>query len=211
MQTRTLNLSIATLISGLAFSPAGLAHEGAMANEAYVGDAKGHLVLDGSGNCVRTSSWSKDKALEACDPDLVKKPEPAPVAAPAPAPAPEPVFETISLSAGALFDVNKDTLRPAGQQQLKAFADRVKAIGNVEHLTIAGHTDSTGSDSYNQTLSMRRAIAVKNFLLDQGLDPSIMETIGYGETRPVADNATAAGRAENRRVEITLQGSRQVK
>lgn len=211
MQTRTLSLSIAALISGLTLSSAGQAHEGDKTNDAYVGDAKGHLVLDGSGNCVRTSSWSKDKALEACDPDLAKKPAPAPVAAPAPAPAPEAVYETISLSAGALFDVNKDVVRPAGQQQLKAFADRVKSVGDIEHITIAGHTDSTGAESYNQQLSMRRAIAVKNYLLDQGIDPSMLETIGYGESRPVADNATADGRAQNRRVEITLKGSRQVK
>lgn len=211
MRKRIHCLSVAAVISGLAVSPMGLAHEGDKTNDAYVGDAGGHLVTDGSGNCVRTSDWSKDQALAACDPDLVKKPEPAPVAvAPTPPPPPQPTYETVSLSAGALFDVDKDTIKPEGQRQLDAFAERVRTLGNIQHIEIAGHTDSTGADTYNQQLSERRANSVKNYLSDAGIDPSIMSTIGYGETRPVADNGTRDGRAQNRRVEITLEGSKRV-
>ncbi len=216
MRTSGINLAIAALCSsGLVFSTAALAHQGGMGNAGYVTDAAGHLILDGAGNCVRTSAWSVDLALAECDPDLVKKPvvaAPPPAApAPAPMPAPEPVYETVALSAGALFDINKATLKAEGQRQLSELATRIKTMGNIEHIDIAGHTDSSGAESYNQDLSVRRANAVKNFLVDQGVDPKLMSTIGYGETRPVGNNATREGRAQNRRVEVTLRGSRQVR
>lgn len=209
MRRTLINLAVAAACGGLAMSTTASAHEGGTANEGYVGDSSGHLVLDGSGDCVRTSSWTKELALAECDPDLVPKPEPVVEAAPAPAPAPAPqaVTESVSLSAGALFDVNKDTLKPAGQEELRTLAARIKTI-NIEHIDIAGHTDSTGAEAYNQDLSVRRANAVKNFLIDQGIDPRIMSTIGYGESRPIADNRTSAGRAQNRRVEVTLRGTR---
>lgn len=207
MRRTLINLAVAAACGGLAMSTTASAHEGGTANEGYVGDSSGHLVLDGSGNCVRTSSWTKELALAECDPDLVPKPEPVVEAAPAPAPVPQAVTESVSLSAGALFDVNKDTLKPAGQEELRTLAARIRTI-NIEHIDIAGHTDSSGADAYNQDLSVRRANSVKNFLIDQGIDPRIMSTIGYGESRPIADNRTAEGRAQNRRVEVTLRGTR---
>ncbi len=207
MRKTLINLAVATACGGLVMSTAASAHEGGTANEGYVGDAGGHLVLDSSGDCVRTSSWTKELALAECDPDLVPKPEPVVEAAPAPAPVPQAVTESVSLSAGALFDVNKDTLKPAGQEELRTLAARIKTI-DIEHIDIAGHTDSTGADTYNQDLSVRRANAVKNFLIDQGIDPRVMSTIGYGESRPIADNRTSEGRAQNRRVEVTLRGTR---
>lgn len=207
MRRTLINLAVAAACGGLAMSTTASAHEGGTANAGYVGDSSGHLVLDGSGNCVRTSSWTKELALAECDPDLVPKPEPVVEAAPAPAPVPQTVTESVSLSAGALFDVNKDTLKPAGQEELRTLAARIKTI-DIEHIDIAGHTDSSGADAYNQDLSVRRANSVKNFLIDQGIDPRIMSTIGYGESRPIADNRTAEGRAQNRRVEVTLRGTR---
>lgn len=69
---------------------------------------------------------------------------------------------------------------------------------------VAGHTDSTGSDSYNQSLSERRARSVASYLQSQQINPQRMITIGLGETMPVADNSTDAGRAQNRRVELTM-------
>lgn len=71
-------------------------------------------------------------------------------------------------------------------------------------VTISGHTDSSGSNDYNQLLSEQRATAVANVILQEGIAVERMAAIGYGETQPVADNSTEAGRAENRRVEITL-------
>jgi outer membrane protein OmpA-like peptidoglycan-associated protein len=71
-------------------------------------------------------------------------------------------------------------------------------------IEVAGHTDSTGSDSYNQKLSQRRAMAVSNVLVNDGVQELRIDTVGYGETRPIANNNTPAGRQQNRRVELTL-------
>jgi len=197
MNKTILNLAVA---ASLGFSAQGFAHEGGMVNDAYVGDRAGHIVTDGSGDCVRTSSWSEDKMIEGCG--LVV----APVAEPAPAPVPKAVSETVSMSAAALFahdsaEFNRD------QPELDALATRVKSLNSIESINVVGHTDSSGSDAYNQALSERRAAAVKNFLLSRDIDASLITTSGMGESQPVASNATREGRAQNRRVEITFKGT----
>jgi len=195
-----------------------LAHEGGKAeNCAYAGDNSSHLITDGFGGCVRTGSWSKDQAQVECDPDLVAKapepePEPAPAMAEAPAPTPAPVVpqtitKNISLGANALFDVNKATLRAEGMAQLDQLASDLAKLKSVDEIQIVGHTDSTGAASYNQKLSERRAASVKNYLVGKGVDPSIITTSGMGESQPVASNATRDGRAQNRRVDITIKGT----
>lgn len=206
MNKSILNLAVA---ASLGLSAQVFAHEGGKVNEAYVGDMNHHIVTDGFGNCVRTSSWSADKMIEGCG--LVAKPEPVAEPAPAPAPAPMAVSETISLSAAALFDVNKDAIKDAGKSQLDTFAARLKSLNSIESVNIVGHTDSSGSDAYNQQLSMRRANAVKNYLLDKGIDPSVITTSGMGESQPVASNATSEGRAQNRRVEVSFKGTQVAK
>ncbi|MFA7388575.1 MAG: OmpA family protein [Thiohalobacteraceae bacterium] len=200
-------LLVTAIAASLSASGLAIAHEGGTVNEAFVGDSRAHIVTDGSGNCVRTSSWSDDKLIEGCG-LVVAEPEPA--AEPAPVPAPKPISETVSLSAAALFDFDKDKIKEAAKPRLDEVANRVRSLGDVEAVTIVGHTDSVGSEAYNEQLSMRRANAVKNYLLDQGVDPSLVSTSGMGESQPVADNSTDAGRAQNRRVEITIRGSEQV-
>lgn len=177
----------------------------------YVYDSSGMVVRDSAGDCVRTSGWRPEGAIAECEPDM-KKPEPVaePEPEPAPAPAPQPVYKTMTLGAGALFDLNSAELRPEGQRELDSLVADLNRMASVQSIQIAGHTDSTGDAAYNKDLSMRRANAVKNYLLEQGVDPSLMTTAGWGETKPVADNATRAGRAQNRRVEITISGNRQV-
>jgi OOP family OmpA-OmpF porin len=197
MNKTILNLTVA---ASLGFSAQGFAHEGGMVNDAYVGDSKGHIVTDGSGDCVRTSSWSEDKMIEGCG--LV-----AVVAEPAPAPPVKVVTETVSLSAETLFDVDKDVIKPAGKVKLDDFAARLSTLNTVESVSIVGHTDSTGTDAYNQALSMRRANSVKNYLLDKGVSSSVMSTSGMGESQPVASNATSEGRTQNRRVEVSFTGT----
>ena len=86
-------------------------------------------------------------------------------------------------------------------------ADKVKAI-NLEVIIAVGHTDSVGSDGYNQKLSMRRSQAVKAYLVSKGIDKTRIYTEGKGEKQPVADNKTPEGRAKNRRVEIEVVGTR---
>ena len=202
MNKTILNLAV---VAGLGLSIPTYAHEAGKANEAVVGDASGHCVTDASGTNVRTSAWSDDKAGTACGATAAADPAPA-AAAPAPAPAATPVSETTTLSAAALFDFDKDTIKAEARPQLDAIADRVRGLDSVESVSIVGHTDSVGSDAYNENLSMRRANAVKNYLLDKGVDAGVMNTAGMGESKPVADNGSREGRAQNRRVEITLKG-----
>lgn len=194
------------ITASLGFGAPAFAHEGGTVNDAYVGDSKGHVVTDGSGNCVRTSSWAEDKMIEGCG-LVVAAPEPA--AEPAPVPVRKAISETVTLSASALFDFDKDEIKAAAKPRLDEVANRVRSLADVESVTIVGHTDSVGSDAYNEELSMRRANAVKNYLLEQGVDPRLLSTSGMGESQPVADNSTDAGRAQNRRVEVTINGSEQ--
>ncbi|MBI5462271.1 MAG: OmpA family protein [Gammaproteobacteria bacterium] len=201
MNKTFLNLAV---IAGLGLSMPAFSHEDGKANAAIVGDGSGHCVTDGSGVNVRTSSWSEETAASACGAAPVAAAEEA---APAPAPAPTPVSETVTLSAAALFDHDRDVIKDDAKPQLNDFATRVKSLSQVDAVNVVGHTDSSGTDAYNQNLSERRANSVKNYLTGQGVDAAIINTSGMGESQPVADNATKAGRAENRRVEITLKGA----
>jgi OOP family OmpA-OmpF porin len=199
------------VLAGVSLNSA-VAHEMGKANESYVGDSGGHLLTDGSGNCVQTGSWSKDQDLVDCGAvpaPQAAAPEPAARTSAAPAPAlvvPVAVSQSVALSSGALFDLNSDTLKDAGKQELDLLAARIKGMEEIQSVKIVGHSDSSGAESYNQQLSQRRANSVKNYLLDQGVSPTVMSTLGMGESQPIADNATREGRAKNRRVEITIEG-----
>ncbi|MEE9343913.1 MAG: OmpA family protein, partial [Gammaproteobacteria bacterium] len=189
-------------------SAVALAHDGGDATGTYTGDGSGHLITDGSGNCVRIGTWNKDGKQAECDADMVKAAEPAPAkpvaeSAPPPAPAPIPVpqviTKSVSLGSGALFAVNSSNLSASGNAQLTQLANDLKALKSVEAVQITGHTDSTGSAAYNQSLSEKRANAVRDFLAAQGVDSSAMTTAGMGESQPVSSNKTRDGRAQNRR------------
>ena len=195
-----------------------LAHQGGKASEGYVGDGRtGHLVTNSAGQCLHASSWSKDLAVEECDPGLMPKKaaaaEPAPKLAPAavakPAPKPEPVVEKVSLKAGALFDVSKADLKAAGKSELDVLVSKIKDSNTqIEQITVTGHTDSAGASEYNRKLSERRAEAVKAYLVSKGLSGDRIVTKGAGDAQPVASNKTAAGRAQNRRVDIDIKAQR---
>jgi len=136
---------------------------------------------------------------------VVEAPPPAP--APAPAPAPTPTSEKVSFAASALFDFDKAVVKPQGKAALDDLLNKLQGM-NTEVMVTVGHTDSVGSDAYNQKLSLRRAEAVKAYLVSKGVDASRVYTEGKGETQPVADNKTAAGRQENRRVTVEVVGTR---
>lgn len=101
------------------------------------------------------------------------------------------------------FAVNQSDIRPGFYQTLNAVAEVFDEFDRTT-ITVAGHADSTGPEQYNMQLSQQRALSVSNYLAAQGVAPSRLSSIGFGESRPIADNSTEAGRAANRRVEITI-------
>ena len=101
------------------------------------------------------------------------------------------------------FDTNKATFKKADDADVEKAVEFLKKYPTAK-FDLEGHTDSTGPDAYNQTLSEKRAEAVKERLVKRGIDPARIHAAGFGETKPVADNKTAKGRAENRRVEVLI-------
>ena len=179
----------------------------------------GEIVKSGTGLCVRNGNWTPATAAAGCDgaivapkaapaPAPVAAPAPAPKAAPAPAPAPAPAAATkVTYAADTFFDFDKSVLKADGKAKLDDLAGKVKAI-NLEVIIAVGHTDSVGADAYNQKLSVKRADAVKAYLVTKGIEKNRVYTEGKGEKQPVADNKTDAGRSKNRRVEIEVVGTR---
>ena len=104
-----------------------------------------------------------------------------------------------------LFDTGKFNLRPEAREKLAKLSGIVLAHSGL-NLEVEGHTDSTGSDDLNQTLSQQRGDAVRGYLVEQGLAEGTVTAQGFGKTMPIADNETAAGRQKNRRVEIIVSG-----
>lgn len=184
---------------------------------AYVYDRSGQHVVHRTGECVITRTWTKEQATEQCHPDLIPKPvaipkppPPPPPPLPPPPPPPKPVYETITLQALALFDYDRSELKVAGRQELDEVISRIKSFDKVERIRVVGHTDSHGSEAYNQGLSIRRAEVVKQYLLSNGIDAQLLTSVGMGETQPVASNETKEGRAQNRRVEVQINGTKRV-
>jgi len=187
-----------------------------------------------SGLCIRTPFWDPTNAQKGCDEDLMPKPPPPaprmapppprtppppppkPVAPPAPKPPPpkpappKPTSEKVTFAADTFFDFDRAVLKPEGKAKLDDLVGKIKGI-TLEVIIAVGHTDSVGSDAYNQRLSLRRAEAVKAYMVSKGIEANRVYTEGKGEKQPVADNKTAAGRAKNRRVEIEVVGTRPIR
>lgn len=109
----------------------------------------------------------------------------------------------LNMPSGITFATNEAAIQPRFRTTLDQVADTLRQY-NQTYIDIYGHTDSTGPDAYNQTLSERRAQSVADYLSMRGVQSARLATRGFGETQPVADNGTEAGRAENRRVEIRI-------
>ena len=139
---------------------------------------------------------------------------PAPkVAAPAPAPAPAAsaaAASKVTYAADMFFDFDKSVLKTEGKAKLDDLVGKLKGI-SLEVIIAVGHTDSVGSDAYNQTLSTKRSDAVKAYLVSKGIEKNRIYTEGKGESSPIADNKTKEGQAKNRRVEVEVIGTRPAK
>jgi outer membrane protein OmpA-like peptidoglycan-associated protein len=109
----------------------------------------------------------------------------------------------VNLPNGVTFDTDSTMIKPAFRDTLDRVAQSLTQYPN-SLIDVYGHTDSTGSDAYNQTLSQNRAQAVADYLSSRGVAPARIRAQGFGKTRPIASNATDSGRAANRRVEIKI-------
>jgi len=176
----------------------------------------GDVVSTGLDTCLRSGTFSEDGQINACEgieePVAEPEPEPEPEAEPAPAPeappAPkEPTISVETLGGEALFDTNSSDLNAAGQSELTALVSRLANFQEVESITVIGHTDSRGSETYNQALSERRAATVAAFL-ESSYPGVIVSSRGEGESNPIDTNDTPEGRQANRRVDIEVSAKR---
>ena len=188
-----MNINLSKLSLGFAASVTLLAASSlAFGQESFVQCSSGGPVKNSYGECVIAAGG-------APLPDCL----PAQEAAAAPAPAPAPTVTGLSLDADVFFDFDRSDLKPAGQSRLSQLASEMSQA-SVQSVDIVGHTDSIGSEAYNQGLSERRAQSAADYLVGQGVNPGVISARGAGELQPIADNSTADGRARNRRVDITV-------
>ena len=116
-----------------------------------------------------------------------------------------PVADIVTLKVN--FDFDKSDIKPEYHETLAEFASYMRQQQSFTVVEIAGHTDSVGSDAYNQKLSERRAKSVRDYLVNKlGMDGKLFSAVGYGESKPIASNDTDSGRAENRRILAELKG-----
>ena len=167
---------------------------------AHDGDEDGDGVFDRRDRCPGTPPRTP-VSHNGCP--LPAAPAPAAVEPPAPPPPPKEEVITLSDAGDVLFEFDKSNLTAEAQSQLTGLLDRLKAA-DIVSVKVDGHTDSVGTDRYNQGLSERRAASVVTFLTEHGVSQAKLSSEGFGESRPVADNGTSEGRAQNRRVELHL-------
>jgi len=204
---KKLTVIAASMAATFAFSGQTLA--GGM--DPYVYDSNGDPVMTGHGPCLYNGHGvlNEDTAIEACNPELISKQEAKPAPKPLVEPPPEPKAETVTLKADTYFDFDKSNLKPEGKQTLNELTRDMGDLNSVAEIEVVGHTDSIGTEAYNQGLSERRATTVKNYLISKDVPSNRIEMEGRGESEPVATNETREGRAKNRRVEITIKGTAQ--
>jgi len=161
--------------------------------------------------CWRDNNWTPASAMAKCDGWIAPKPPPPPAAKPAAAmPAPAVTQSKITLQADTLYDFDKSTLKPEGKATLDKIAADLSKI-KLEVIIAVGNTDGIGTDAYNMALGQRRAQSVKDYLVSKGVDQSRIYTESKGKSNPVASNATAEGRAKNRRTDIEVVGTAAIK
>ena len=171
----------------------------------------GNALKTGMGGCLRSGTFADDASNDACEGREAAAEEEAPKVAEAPK-APEATkakIDTRDFSDVALFDTNSAELNAAGTAAMQAMVSAVSEYKGVTEINVTGHTDSRGTEAYNQALSERRAQTVAAMLAAQYPDAK-MTVNGMGESSPAASNVTAEGRQQNRRVEVELTANRMV-
>jgi len=181
-------------------------------NDNWVNGTGEYVWMNGTNElCWRDAFWTPATANAKCDGALVAQ-APTP---PAPAPAPAPVIQSqkITYQADALFDFDKAILKPAGKEKLDDLASKIGAL-NLEVVVATGYTDRIGSDKYNDRLSLRRAQAVKAYLVSKGIEANRIYTEGKGKRNPVTTGCNQKNRkaliaclAPDRRVEVEVVGT----
>lgn len=194
MKTSRFVLSVLAMA---ALAVVGAASADEVTKEGYVLDSQGEVVRSGFGLCWHTGFWTPEMAIEGCD--LVKVAE-----AVAPAAAPEqPAPIVITLQSDTLFGFDKSVIRAEGKQQLdEQVIGKMKEYPQIELVLVTGHADRIGSDAYNLQLSQRRADAVKDYLVEQGIDATRIETAAKGESEPVVTCDEVKGKASGRNREL---------
>ncbi len=174
----------------------------AMASDNWV-NSSGLNWKNGDGKlCWRDNNWTPATASPGCDGWLAPKK--------AAAKKTGVTQSKITLQADTLYDFNKSDLKPEGKATLDKIAKDLSKI-KLEVIIAVGNTDSIGTDAYNMALGQRRAQSVKAYLVSKGVDGSRIYTESKGKSNPVASNATAEGRAKNRRTDIEVVGTAAVK
>ena len=188
----------------------------AQAESGYATDSSGAPIKSGNGLCWRTGYWTPSMATAECDPELAPKPKAvAPVAAKPAAPAPAPAAtRSLSISSDGLFAFGKATLQPKGKAKLDEVVRQLQGH-TFDQILVVGHTDRLGSQKGNQRLSLKRAEAVKAYLVGKKVDGRLIRVEGKGSSQPVtkADQCPGKGGpkviaclAPDRRVDITVSG-----
>lgn len=180
-----------------------IAIEGAAANGLLA--AGGNAIVTGLGECLQLGGYSEENTNLGCEgkeaeaeaePEVVEAPKPEPV-------APKEIVSIATLGGKALFDTNADTLNGEGEQALANLLVQLEKFQEITVMYVTGHTDSRGSEAYNQALSERRAGTVAAYL--EAAYPDVKVTSqGMGESVPRETNSTAEGRQANRRVEVQV-------
>jgi OOP family OmpA-OmpF porin len=220
--TKNMTMGSAVILTSALMATSAHAVEGGFAQS-----TNGTALVDGSGKCVTSSLGN---TLRDCIPTAAPIIEPPPVIKakpPVKAPvavyvAPKPVVKrappkpivkilTLNETGGSNFGFDSDKLSDKAMMELNNFTGNIKASRvSPDRITIVGHTDSIGSEKYNKDLSVRRANSVADYLSSNGMNRNMMSVSGRGESQPVANNSSKDGRAQNRRVDITVTGQEKV-
>ncbi len=168
----------------------------------YTGDAEGNITRTGDGGCLRTGSWNQDKAtLVGCD-GVTLDVEITVIEG-----EPSGLVSAILIPAAALFEFDKAEVTDEGREAIEEYRKGLRPeLSEAFMGVIIGHTDSVGDPEYNMGLSLRRAEAVRDYLVSTGAPEDILRVVGRGANDPIASNDTKEGRALNRRVEVVVVG-----